>query len=104
MDAFEVTFFPGQRTEPVIKAEAISSLKPDLRISTLWVIALMVAAGVVLGLIAQLQDHFAEQEKMQDLALLVFLLTLLTWSLDRWQPSLGRWGAIVALVSIVYGG
>ena len=41
---------------------------------------------------------------MQDLALLVFLLSRSVWSLNQWKPSLGRWGAIITLVIIVYWG
>jgi signal transduction histidine kinase/CheY-like chemotaxis protein len=84
--------------------ESVSSFKPDLRISPAWVIALMGAAGVALGLMAQVQGNLAKWEKMQDLALLVFLLTLLTWGLNQWKSSLGRWGAIITLVIIVYWG
>lgn len=82
----------------------MSSFKPDLRISTAWVIALMVVAGVGLGLAAQVQANVAQHENMQDLALLIFFLTLLAWSLDHWQPDLGRWGTMIILVNIVYWG
>ncbi len=84
--------------------ESVSSLKPDLRISPAWIIALMMAAGVVLGLAAQVQGTSVEREKLQDLAVLLFLLPLLTWGLNQWKPSLGRWGVIISLVIVVYWG
>jgi signal transduction histidine kinase/CheY-like chemotaxis protein len=84
--------------------ESISSFKPDLRISPAWVIALMIAAGVVLGLVTQVHSNSVEREKWQDLVLLLFLLTLLSWGLNQWKPSLGRWAVIITLVMIVYWG
>ena len=84
--------------------ESAANFKPDLRISPAWVIALMVTTGVVLGLVTQMMSDLAELEQMQDLALLVLGLTVLTWGLNQWQPSLGRWGAIISLVMIVYWG
>jgi hypothetical protein len=39
--------------------ESISSFKPDLRISPVWVIAAMAAAGVALGLATQMQSSLA---------------------------------------------
>jgi hypothetical protein len=47
--------------------ESISSFKPDLRISPAWVIALMIAAGVALGLVTQVQSNSVERGKWQDL-------------------------------------
>lgn len=84
--------------------ESISSFKPDLRISPAWVIALMIAAGVALGLVTQVHSNAVERGKWQDLVLLLFLLTLLTWGLNQWQPSLGRWAVIITLVMIVCWG
>jgi signal transduction histidine kinase/CheY-like chemotaxis protein len=84
--------------------ESISSFKPDLRISPTWIMALMIAAGVVLGLVTQAHSNSVEREKWQDLVLLLFLLTLLVWGLNQWQPSLGRWGIIITLIMIVYLG
>lgn len=84
--------------------ESISSFKPDLRVSPAWVIALMIAAGVVLGLATQVYSNSVERGKWQDLVLLLFLLTSLTWGLNQWQPNLGRWAVIISLVMIVYLG
>lgn len=84
--------------------ESKSSFKPDLRISPAWIIALMIAAGVALGLVTQVHSHAVERGKWQDLVLLLFLLTLLTWGLNQWQPSVGRWAVIITLVMIVYWG
>src|SRR5262245_37127217 len=84
--------------------ETISGLKPGLHISAGWVIAAMAAVGVGLGLASQAQSHFAGSDALQDLALLVFLLTLLTWGLHQWQPGLGRWGVVISLVLAVYWG
>ncbi|MBI1881158.1 MAG: response regulator [Chloroflexi bacterium] len=84
--------------------ESISSFKSDLRISPAWVMALMMAAGVALSLVNQINGNLVEQEKMQDLVLLMFLLTVLTWGLNQWQPRLGRWSVIISLVMIVYWG
>src|SRR5688572_15792002 len=100
MGAFTKTILPGEQARPATADDAIASFKPDLRISAMWAIALLGAAGTALGLAAQLQESFVQQERMEDLALLIFLLTLLAWLLQRWQPGLGRWGIIVALVSI----
>ncbi|MCL4300158.1 MAG: response regulator [Anaerolineae bacterium] len=84
--------------------ESISSFKPDLRVSPAWVIALMIVAGVVLGLATQVYSNSVERGKWQDLVLLLFLLTSLTWGLNQWQPNLGRWAVIISLVMIVYLG
>ncbi|MBE7550735.1 MAG: response regulator [Anaerolineales bacterium] len=84
--------------------ESNSSFKPDLRISPAWIIALMIAAGVALGLVTQVHSNAVERGKWQDLVLLLFLLALLTWGLNQWQPNLGRWAVIITLVMIVYWG
>jgi signal transduction histidine kinase/CheY-like chemotaxis protein len=84
--------------------ESASGFKPDLRISPIWVIALLMAAGVALGLVAQVQGNSVEREKLQDLAMLLFLLTLLTGGLNQWKPRLGRWSVIISLVMVVYWG
>lgn len=84
--------------------ESISGFKPDLRISPTWIIALMIAAGVVLSLVTQVHNNSVEREKWQDLALLLFLLTLLTWGLNQWQPNLGRWSIVITLIITVYWG
>jgi signal transduction histidine kinase len=78
-----------------------SSFKPDLRISPAWVIALMIATGVALGLAAQVS---VERAKLQDLALLLLLLTILAGGLNQWKPYFGRWGVIITLVMIIYWG
>src|SRR5262245_52527652 len=104
MGAFAKTFFSGEQAGPGIESDAISSFKPDLRISAMWAIALLGAAGTALGLAAQLQEGVVQQERMQDLALLTFFLTLFVWLLQRWQPDLARWGVTLALVSLIYGG
>jgi hypothetical protein len=102
MDKLAKTFFRGKQFWPVMKDEPVSNFKLDLRIAPVWVIALMVIGGVVLGLASQVQASVANSEKMQDLALLVFLLTLLTWGLNQWQPNLSRWGIIITIIIIVY--
>ncbi|MCK6628840.1 MAG: ATP-binding protein [Anaerolineae bacterium] len=84
--------------------ESMSSFKPDLRISPTWVIAAMAVAGVMLGLATQIQSNLVNPEKAQDLALLVFLLTVLAWGLNQWRPRLGGWGVVITLVMIVYWG
>jgi signal transduction histidine kinase/CheY-like chemotaxis protein len=84
--------------------EVVSSFKPDLRISSTWVIVLMVVASVALGLAAQVQGNLAVSENMQDLALLVFLLSLIAWWLNQWKPGLGRWSTVIMVVVVVYWG
>ena len=76
--------------------------KRDLRVSPAWVIALMVAVGMALGLAAQGHSDLVERTKLQDLSLLLLLLTLLAWFLDKWKPSLGRWGVVISLAMMVY--
>lgn len=83
--------------------EVVASFKAELRISPTWVIAVMVGAGVALGLATQVYGSSGEREKWQDLALLLFLLTLFTWGLNQWKPGLSRWGVIITWVMIVYG-
>jgi hypothetical protein len=104
MGAFAKTFFSEKPAGPGLVGDATVSFKPDLRISTVWAIALLGAAGTALGLAAQLQESLAQQERMQDLALLTFLLTLLVWLLQRWQPGLARWGVVLAWIGMIYGG
>lgn len=82
--------------------ELSPDFKRDLRVSPAWVIALMMAVGVALGLASQVQSDLAEQAKLQDLSLLWLLLALLAWLLDRWRPSLGRWAVVICLVMLVY--
>lgn len=82
--------------------ELSPDFKRDLRMSPAWVIGLMMAVGVALGLAGQVQNDLAEQAKLQDLSLLWLLLTLLAWLLERWKPSLGRWAVVISLVMLVY--
>jgi signal transduction histidine kinase/CheY-like chemotaxis protein len=84
--------------------ESVSSFKPDLRISPMWVIALMITVGVIMAVVGQLQHDLADWMTMLNLTLLVLGLTSVAWFLNNWQPRLGRWGTIMALVMIFYWG
>ena len=84
--------------------ESVSSFKPDLRISPIWVMAVMLTAGVVIAAIGQVQRDSAEWMTMLNFTLLVFGLTVVVWFLNNWRPQLGRWSTIIGLVIIIYWG
>lgn len=78
------------------------NFKQDLRVSPAWVFALMTAVGVGFGLVSQVYGDPAQRANLQDLALLLLLLTLLVGLLYKWKPGPGRWGVIISLVTMIY--
>jgi len=69
-----------------------------LRVSPNPVSALLLVAALVLTLFAW---NLPEPDKALNFALSLFIVVGITWVLNSWQPRIGRWSAILALVVII---
>jgi len=76
-----------------------SSFMVELRVSPNPVSALLLVAALVLTLFAW---NLPEPDKALNFALLLFIVVGITWVLNSWQPRIGRWSAILALVVIIH--
>jgi hypothetical protein len=76
---------------------------PDLRISPKPVLAALLALGCFLFLAAQMLSYpWQAVDDALSLLLLLTTLAIIGWQLVNWQPVLGRWFTVLALVVAVH--
>ena len=76
-------------------------IDPDLRLSTNWVIVVLLCFGIVLPFVDEIIDASSKWLSFAQMAMLCYALTVVTWGLERWRSSLARWFIVIVLSILV---
>ena len=85
-------------------SQSITSLAPDWRMSPKWLLALSLGIGQAIFLLGDNVIGPSAQFRVSLFGALFYVFPAVTWALLRWQPALGRWAMIAAMIAIVYLG
>ncbi len=77
---------------------SMAGFNPDMRVSPQVVIAALAALSWVLALLSQ---SLYEPVKMEGLAVLLAVSSIVAWVLERRNPYLGRWLIVVMLIIVI---
>ena len=76
-------------------------IDPELRLSTNWVIVVLLCFGIVLPFVEEIIDASSKWLSFAQMAMLCYALTVVTWGLERWRTSLARWFIVIVLSILV---
>lgn len=80
--------------------EAIAGFRAELSMSPRWFIVIPLFLALLLFFLGEVQVP-SERERLQNLALLTFLLAVAIWLLLLWQPWASGWLGIAGLIALI---
>jgi signal transduction histidine kinase len=81
-----------------------STIEAELRLSAKWISALLVAAGLYVFLVGDIQFQSVDRFGLLLFSVVSLVGAGLIWFLDGWQSRWGQWFAIVMIVGVVHFG
>ena len=80
--------------------KSTTNFESELRVSAKPLILILAILGWMFGL---LSDFFPDPMRIADLLLLLFALLAILWLLGTWKPYVGRWFAVLTLITMCAG-